>query len=437
MPPLDYVWRKVIMTNHEVTAVDQVTEQEIRSQLERILLSPPFRSSKRHPRFLRFVIEKALSGTADDIKERIIGVEVFDREIHYDVSSDPIVRVAAGEIRKRLAQYYILPGHEHELRIELLPGSYVPTFYLPRAGDAAVADAAATHDSGQVLLPAGDVLPSVESAVPVFDSAMSAEKPSRRRYIVAGFALAVVLAVLMAAGDFIWLSGNRRSTDLTRFWQPLLSSGSGTILCLGDLNYLIKDQSPTLPADVNRVLAARDHITGKDALALARIVGFMGENNRYGSVLLADSTTLTDLRGQPAILIGAFNNHWTAELLSTYRFQFVRDTANQIGTIRDTRSPGQGWTIDLSSPPAAVHKDYALVSRIKSPITEQTELIVAGIGPGGTVAASEFVTNPRYFNEFVKVAPAGWENREVQILITTDVIGERSAAPHVVAFDVR
>ena len=427
------------MNNSEVAAVDQVTEQEIRSQLERILVSPPFRSSKRHPRFLRFVIDKTLSGTAQDIKERIIGVEVFDREIHYDVSNDPIVRVAAGEIRKRLAQYYIQPGHERELRIELPPGSYIPIFSMPRgAHDASTDERSKTDPKPQIALLSRDAPSLPESTINVVDSATYTASTRRRNRTLIAAALAVLVLVLAAAGDFMWSREHWRSEDLDAFWQPLLNKGSGTILCIGDLNYLIKDQSSTLPGDVNRLFAARDHVSAKDAVALARIVGFMGENNRYGSLLLADNTTLTDLRGRPAIMIGAFNNHWTEELLSSYRFQFLRDTVNQIGTIRDTRPTSKrSWTIDIKSPPAIVHKDYALVSRIKSPITEQTELIIAGIGPGGTVAASEFVTNPLYFSEFAKRAPAGWENREIQIVITTDVIGERSAPPHVVAFDVR
>lgn len=425
------------MNNDEVAAVEQPTEQEIRSQLERILLSPPFRSSKRHPRFLRFVIEKTLSGTAQEIKERIIGVEVFDREIHYDLSSDPIVRVAAGEIRKRLAQYYIQPGHEHELRIELPPGSYVPVFSMPRGGDDATTDDVSKPAPGLEVPPLSNGgLPISETKVLTLDSATYIKDADKRdRTLILVLAVATLL---LAVAALVSLRGHRRSTDLDVFWRPVLSSGSGTILCIGDLNYLIDDQSPTLPRDVNRIFAAHDHISAKDALALARVEGFMGESDRYGSVLLADNATLTDLRSEPAIIIGAFNNHWTGELLSNYRFQFVRDTVNQKGTIRDTRSPrGASWTIDIRSPPAAVHKDYALVARIKSPITEQTEIIVAGIGPSGTVAASEFVTNPHYFSEFVKLAPSGWENHDIQIVITTDVIGERSAPPHVLAYDIR
>lgn len=423
------------MNDNEVEIVDRVTEHEIRSQLERILQSPPFRSSKRHPRFLRFVIEKTLAGTAHDIKERIIGVEVFDREIHYDVSSDPIVRVAAGEIRKRLAQYYIQPGHERELRIELPPGSYIPTFYVPSGGDDPETDAKSKSGSEpQPLITSSDALPGSDSTF-LLDSATSrGNAPGRKHLLTAWLVLAAL--VLVIAGSFVWSHGHHHSKDLDGFWQPLLSGSSGTILCIGDLNYLIRDQSPTLPSDVSRILAARDHISGIDAVAMARIVGFMGERNRYSTVLLADNATLTDLRGKPAILIGAFNNHWTEELLSSYRFQFQRDAINQLGTIRDTHNPTHAWTIDLRSPPAAVHKDYALISRIRSSITEQTELVIAGIGPSGTIAATEFITNPRYFNEFTKLAPAGWENHEIQIVITTDVIGERPAPPHVLAVDI-
>lgn len=424
------------MNSSEGAAVDPVTEEAIRLQLERILLSPSFRSSKRLSRFLRFVIDKTLSGTAQEIKERIIGAEVFDRDVHYDVSSDPIVRVAAGDIRKRLAQYYIQPGHEHELRIELPPGSYIATFSMPR-GDSSAVDGNSRPDAvPHPSLISSDAPSRVDPPISAFDSLTSTVRAKRNRSLIVAV-LAIGVLALGLVGTFVWSHRSTHSKDLDVFWHPLLNTNSGTILCIGDLNYLIEDQSPTLPRDINRVLAARDHVSAKDTFALARIEGFMGENSRYATVLLADNATLTDLRGQPAVMIGAFDNHWTGELLSNYRFQFVRDTANQKGSIRDTRGPARTWTIDIGSPPAAVHKDYALVSRIKSPITEQTELIIAGIGPGGTVAASEFVTNPHYFSEFVKLAPVGWENRELQIVITTDVIGERSAPPHVLAFDVR
>src|ERR1035438_10498570 len=102
-------------------------------QLERLLQNPHFHKSKRFPVFLKFVVGEALAGRADNLKERTLGVEVFGKDPTYDTTDDPIVRVTAGEIRKRIAQYYQEPGHEHELRIALPAGSYVPQFHAAHA----------------------------------------------------------------------------------------------------------------------------------------------------------------------------------------------------------------------------------------------------------------------------------------------------------------
>ena len=80
-------------------------EQQIREELERILCSHEFRSSKRSQEFLRYVIEHTLSGQGEMLKERTIGIEVFGRPTTYDPSDDATVRVKAGEVRKRLGLY--------------------------------------------------------------------------------------------------------------------------------------------------------------------------------------------------------------------------------------------------------------------------------------------------------------------------------------------
>jgi hypothetical protein len=105
---------------------------KVRRQLERILEDPHFKGSKRYTRFLRFIVEEALSGNSGGIKERSLGIAVFDRPLDYDTYSDSIVRVAASEVRKRIAQYYDTPVHDHELRIGLPSGSYTPEFRLGR-----------------------------------------------------------------------------------------------------------------------------------------------------------------------------------------------------------------------------------------------------------------------------------------------------------------
>src|ERR1700722_14543567 len=105
---------------------------EVRQQLDRLLVNAHFSHRKRFPSFLRFIVQEELEGRGEQLKERTLGVEVFGRDAGYDTTSDPIVRVTAAEIRKRIAQYYQELGHENELRISLPPGSYVPHFEWPQ-----------------------------------------------------------------------------------------------------------------------------------------------------------------------------------------------------------------------------------------------------------------------------------------------------------------
>lgn len=84
------------------TPVDRAAVQ---AELERVLSDPHFSSSKRYPSFLRFVVSNTLAGHTDLLKERVLGLEVFGRPANYDTTTDPIVRVTAAEIRKRLEQW--------------------------------------------------------------------------------------------------------------------------------------------------------------------------------------------------------------------------------------------------------------------------------------------------------------------------------------------
>ena len=101
---------------------------QIREQLERLLAHPLFANSKRYPALLAYVVEQTLLGNAADLKERSIGIEVFGRAPTYDANADPVVRITAGEVRKRLSQYYYDSARDSEVVIELPTGSYVPVF---------------------------------------------------------------------------------------------------------------------------------------------------------------------------------------------------------------------------------------------------------------------------------------------------------------------
>src|SRR6202162_1933035 len=109
----------------------RVSEEAVREELTRVLSCHEFRSSKRSQEFLRYVVEHTLSGHADMLKERTIGIEVFGRSTSYEPSDDATVRVKAGDVRKRLGLYYAEQGSQDLVRIELTAGTYVPEVRKP------------------------------------------------------------------------------------------------------------------------------------------------------------------------------------------------------------------------------------------------------------------------------------------------------------------
>ena len=114
----------------------------VEAELARILQSPHFRTSRRSQQFLRYVVEHSLAEQVDRLKERAIGAALFDRPPDYDTGEDAAVRVAANEVRKRLAQYQVeTPGTE--VRIELPPGGYHAEFHVLEAPEPAPAPAPA------------------------------------------------------------------------------------------------------------------------------------------------------------------------------------------------------------------------------------------------------------------------------------------------------
>jgi hypothetical protein len=103
-------------------------EPEILRYCDKILASPGFADSPRVSSFLRYVVDLAVTGREADIKEFAIGVDVFGRTADFDPKTDPIVRVQAGRLRLKLAEYYGGEGREDLVRIEVPKGSYIPKF---------------------------------------------------------------------------------------------------------------------------------------------------------------------------------------------------------------------------------------------------------------------------------------------------------------------
>src|SRR5262249_15169567 len=104
--------------------------EAIRISLECVLASPQFAKSPRASRFLRYIVEAALAGRTDRLKEYVLGVQIFDRAPSFEPRRDTIVRVEAVKLRRRLAQYYRGSGRKESVIIGLPKGGYAPDFRL-------------------------------------------------------------------------------------------------------------------------------------------------------------------------------------------------------------------------------------------------------------------------------------------------------------------
>src|SRR6202453_5280428 len=177
----------------------------IREQLDRLLTHPLFSNSKRYPVLLAYAVEQTLKGNAAELKERSIGIEVFGRAPSYDANADPVVRITAGEVRKRLMQYYYDSAHDRELVIELPSGSYVPQFRAPEP-----------EGPPELLVPTPE--PAVVAAAPVPVSVQ--HRPARRRRwlflaFLFGLAVAASLAIGWKLRDF---KDFQPPSSIDRFW---------------------------------------------------------------------------------------------------------------------------------------------------------------------------------------------------------------------------
>ena len=125
----------------------------VREQLERILGSEAFAGAGRHSRVLRYLVERTLAGEGDQLKEYVLGMEVFDRSETYDPRIDSIVRVEVRRLRARLEDYYRGPGAQDPVIITIPRGGYVPVFSTPALQP--VSPAAPAESAAPVTAPVG------------------------------------------------------------------------------------------------------------------------------------------------------------------------------------------------------------------------------------------------------------------------------------------
>jgi hypothetical protein len=417
-------------TEHLAAAWPEGSREVALIQLDKILNSAHFRSSKRCSMFLRYVVEHASNHNLECLKERTLGVEVFERAPHYDTNQDPVVRIAAGEVRKRLAQYYQEPGREYEPRITLPAGSYVPAIHTMN--------------------------PRIEPDLPVVEEQkMEPASPQKvRRYGVwAGVAGLAALAVCA----FLVLP-RFRETALDRFWAPVLASDGPVLVCMGQPKmyffrtgtqaeldrWFATNTDGRVPPQIIESVPLSEFVPAwnraisiSDAAVFARLSGLFGRAGKEALLRGGRSVSLSDLRGRPVVLIGAFNNDWTLSLAGELRYFFDVEGRGGGQLVRDRQNPGKvDWVVRNSWPDLKIPIDYAIVSRVRNPITEQLVVTAAGITSFGTEAAGEFLTNPSYFAGALRNVPGDWHRKNIQVVLSAQVMSGTAGPPKVIAVHV-
>lgn len=130
------------------TSWNDAESHAVRRQLDRMVSSDLFVHGPRQVRFLTYIVEATLDGQAHRLNQFAIGVEVFDRDEEFDPSADAIVRVEAGRLRSKLAEYYAGPGNEDRVVISMPKGGYGVTLQFRNA---LPAEANASEQSDVVL----------------------------------------------------------------------------------------------------------------------------------------------------------------------------------------------------------------------------------------------------------------------------------------------
>src|SRR6187431_2274880 len=121
-------------TKSAVAATGNASDKAVRQQLTRILTSKTFSQVDRLKRFVDFIVTESVEGRGSDLKEYVIGVQVFGKETSFDPRTDPIVRVQARRLRARMARYYRAEGQADETIIDLPKGGYLPVFKRREGG---------------------------------------------------------------------------------------------------------------------------------------------------------------------------------------------------------------------------------------------------------------------------------------------------------------
>jgi hypothetical protein len=436
-------------------AISKVVElaphtSEFKSHVRQVIASPAFKGSRRSQQFLQFVVENALDGQFGELKERNLGIKLFDRPPSYNTADDAIVRVTACDVRKRLLQYYAEIDKASEFRIELPLGSYIPEFQ-------------------RVPVPLAS--PSPEPTGPVALHSV-AEKPSTGSAPRTFATLHLwYLAAMICVGVVVWLWTTHRMTAASSFpdrnlpWSVLFQANRHThvIFCDPEIatiqkvagsNLSVSDYAnqnywpnPLPPKPELQWIRQSGAFRGAtvaavDAAILLRISSLnIPAAARDSEIHTARSMHLADFKTEDNFIVlgSPRSNPWVGLFQNQLDFGFEFDEAKQQEFIRNKRpvkdeSPtyvptAGGWDTGRA---------YSIVALVGNPNQTGQVLLIAGSNAEATEAAGKLATNVALLSQTLKnhgIDPKG-PVRHFEILLQVSTLAGSFNAYDVIAFHV-
>jgi hypothetical protein len=387
----------------------EAEKQQVRDQLQKILASSHFLISRRYPNLLRFVVEQTLEGQEDALKERLLGIEVFHRSPDYDTNQDPVVRLSAAEVRKRIALYYQHPGHQNELVIGLNPGSYIPYFRPAQSS------------------PASRGPDPAEKAVEAIS--IPADVPRRRWPLVA--ACLAAGAVAAGLGLYFFL----RPSVIDQFWSPVLGSPASVSMCVGSPDAVNPaPQTRPNPATLVEDLQHSGRLGTANVATLMHMGGVLEDRHKAFRLVLASQASFPQLREGPVVLVGALDNTWTMRLTKSLRYGFTMDSDSMY--IVDHKNPSaRSWVVLLKQPPSSQTEDYAVIARYHDTTLDQPVVLAAGLSRQGTEAAGELLSNAAFLKTLFQNAPSDWTKVNLEAVVQTQVIDGHPGPSRILAVE--
>ena len=397
----------------------------VRSHLHSIIESPAFKGSRRGQAFLQYIVDKALHGEVEALKERVLGVELFGRPASYDTSEDAIVRVTASDLRRRLHQFYAETVSDDRVRIELPSGSYIPEFRT-------------------VERPAPPIEAAPPELPPAEPSVQPRRSPGRRLAIFAGAVLLIAAAVMISWERF---SGPHYTPTKYQPWATLLQSGHNTriVFCDPDISLiqhllgfrmtlsdyanrrywpaesrLTPETQKTLAALRGTKVAFVDSTIALNISSLAATAGHGVKTHAARGLQLLDFKTDDNF-----ILLGSpRSNPWLALFSDKLDFLFEYDVAtNQEIVVNRRPLRGEQSRYLPTAQGGGTGQAYAVLAFAGNPGQQGNVLLLAGTSAEATEAAGNLATNVELLARTLKAhnidASRGPQHFEILLRVST------------------